>query len=76
MTATPFEGPAAWYSKDFKDNEKWIHKISEEDDKEIEEAVKVWKQSGVDYAAISRATFPLKNLGEESLIIYSLLFYF
>lgn len=69
MTPTPFEGQAVWYSKDYKNNEEWIHKISEEDEREIEEALKVWRQSGVDYASISRETFPLKNLGAVSLLI-------
>eukprot|EP00026_Physarum_polycephalum_P011497 Phypoly_transcript_11727.p1 GENE.Phypoly_transcript_11727~~Phypoly_transcript_11727.p1 ORF type:complete len:368 (+),score=54.49 Phypoly_transcript_11727:42-1106(+) len=63
----PFESEAAWHRKDYQNNEKWIHKVSSEDVEELEEALKVWKSSGVDFAAITKATFPLKNLGEKLL---------
>jgi len=57
-------GPAVWYAKDYQHNKRWIHELSQGDIEEINEALKVWKQSGVDYASITRDTFPLRNLGE------------
>jgi len=62
-----FVGPAVWYSKDYQNNKRWIHELSSDDIKEINDALEVWRKSGVDYAAITRDTFPLNKLGESLL---------
>jgi len=54
-----------WYSSDFQHNPSlWVHELSAEDLAEINLALEVWRKSGVDYASISRETFPLKHFGD------------
>ncbi len=35
----PVSGPSAWTAADYKGNEQWIYRLSEEDVKELERAV-------------------------------------
>ena len=43
---TPVEGPAAWYAKDYKNDDSWIYRLTDGDIKEVEAALEVAKASG------------------------------
>lgn len=58
----PVGGPFAWKSADLQKDDRWIHRLNDEDIAEIEAAVAVSRERGLDIIDITREDFPLPNL--------------
>lgn len=58
----PVGGPFAWKSADLQKDDRWIHRLNDEDIAEIEAAVEVSRERGLDIIDIARDDFPLPNL--------------
>lgn len=57
------EGQSVWYGRDLQRSREWIHCFSDAEVREIEEAVKVVRQTGRVLGEIEKHDFPLPNLG-------------
>ena len=58
----PVGGPFAWKSADLQKDDRWIHRLNDEDIAEIEAAVAVSRERGLDIIDIAKDDFPLPNL--------------
>ena len=61
MPTGPIEGPSAWYGREMLKTEKWIFRLSDEDNAEIEAAVAATQLLPI--KDITRAKFQLPTLG-------------
>ena len=59
----PITGPAAWYGRDMKDDDRWIYRLSDSDIDEVDAALLAFRESGVALADITHEAFPLPTLG-------------
>lgn len=68
MPTGRIEGPSAWYGRDMKNSDEWLFRLSPEDLREIDAAVKA--SAHIEIKNIDRAAFPLPTLGPrlESLL--------
>lgn len=62
MTRTPLTGPVVWQGKDIKTSTRWIRELSASAVADLDAALKTVKAKGLDWAAITRADFPLSGL--------------
>ena len=60
---TRLEGPEAWYGPQLSAEQSWLHPLSEQEIGEIRAAVLPLVANDVEFAAITRETFPLPRLG-------------
>jgi hypothetical protein len=61
----PVGGPFAWKSADLLKDERWVHRLSDDDIVEIEAAVEVSRERGLDIIDITKDDFPLAGLAEK-----------
>ena len=61
MPKGPIEGPSAWYGREMLKTEKWIFRLSDEDNAEIEAAVAATQSLPI--KEITRVKFQLPTLG-------------
>jgi TfdA family taurine catabolism dioxygenase TauD len=59
----PVEGPAVWYGPEMVNRTEWVHLLSAEDVAEIERAMRPLADAQADIARITKADFPLPQLG-------------
>ena len=60
----PIEGPSVWFADDMRGREpEWSYRLSPSDVAELEVALRVVQERGLDIAAIGRQDFPLPTLG-------------
>lgn len=59
----PVTGPAAWTGARLRDDDSWIHRLTEAQIAELDTAVKALDGQKLDPPAISREDFPLPALG-------------
>jgi hypothetical protein len=62
MTRTPLTGPVVWQGKDIKNSTRWIRDLPASAVAELDAALETVKAKGLDWAAITRADFPLPGL--------------
>ncbi len=55
-------GTSAWLGRDLRGREDWIYRFSDDDAKEVDNAIRVFRASRTPLAEISSATFPLGAL--------------
>lgn len=60
----PIEGPVAWRGPALRDNQSWIHRVSESEVSEIEAALGGLTSSDMQAHRFGRDDFPLAGLGE------------
>ncbi|KAI1455336.1 Clavaminate synthase-like protein [Annulohypoxylon moriforme] len=60
---TKLEGPLVWDQSSFKDESEYIYYLTDEDKDEINRGLAYFKEQELDGEAITKATFPLPNLG-------------
>ncbi|KAG5652861.1 hypothetical protein H0H81_003360 [Sphagnurus paluster] len=57
------DSPLVWEGKDWLDESKWVHQLSEVELKEIDDAVRHFRGLNLHFGHISPITFPLPSLG-------------
>lgn len=58
------EGPKLWKGSDYEGKEsEWVYELSEQELKEIDDAVHEFEATGKDFSKISKETFPLPTAG-------------
>ncbi|MDH3448312.1 MAG: hypothetical protein OEO18_09240, partial [Gammaproteobacteria bacterium] len=62
--AVPVEGPCVWLGKDMANSERWICDLQPEHIGEIEAALAMVENRGIDWHEITAAEFPLPGLAD------------
>jgi hypothetical protein len=60
---TPVEDPALWYGRDMTRSESWIHRLTEAEIADVEQAIARVESSGLSVADVTRHEFVLPRLG-------------
>ncbi|KAF8995161.1 taurine catabolism dioxygenase TauD [Cyathus striatus] len=69
------ESPLVWEGKDWKDEPQWVYQLTEEQLKEIDDAVKHFHGLDLHLGHVSESTFPLPTLGPELKLLAKELHY-
>ncbi|KAK3934286.1 putative taurine catabolism dioxygenase TauD [Diplogelasinospora grovesii] len=62
---TALKGPLVWTSNDFPEENEYVYTLTNDDKAELLEALKHFKEHGLDGNKVSKETFPLPKLGKE-----------
>ncbi|KAL4965150.1 TauD/TfdA family dioxygenase [Aspergillus stella-maris] len=61
---TRLSGPLVWDKEDFPDETEYVYYLTDEDKREISEALEIFKGFGLGGHEVSQTTFPLPSLGK------------
>lgn len=62
MTNVLLDEPSVWYSRDFENNDEWIHRLTIPEIKEIESATKSFLKLNIPLEDMTKEGFPLPGL--------------